>query len=662
MLQSLREKTSGWFATIILSVLIVPFAFFGLEQYGSHALANQVAVLRAPPKWWPSAPGWWPASMFWQREEIGSDEFRNAFDRIREQQIQIQGGDFDARAFESAENKRAALEQMIDQRVMRMAAKRDGLAISDVQLRAAIERIPAFQANGKFDPQAYQYALVAQRQTPRQFEQVLYDGLLQGLIPQAVGSSSFITKGELERLMRLLAETRDIGYVTMPPPPRDTSPVGDVDIRMWYDSHRDLYRAPESVTLEYIEVDDGALPAPAAPDEAVLRKRYQEQIEKFGSGEQREVAHILVKVDGDAGARKAAEQKAADLARQARASGADFAALARAHSDDSGSKANGGELGWIERDGAMVKPFEDAVFSLQAGQVSDPVSSDFGYHVILVRSIKPGQRKSFEQARAELLAEQSKLDRERAFNDLVGKLVDEAAKNPNSLVGAAQVGKLQVRTVQRLARTPSPAQLASDPVVAHSNVLRAAFSDSLIQEGTVSDPIQIEPGRSVLIRVAGHQPERALPLAQVRDRVIEAIRTDRTAKAAQAEADKVLAEVGSGKMTLAAVAAARKWPHAERTGVQRGFPLPDLETSEAMFAVPAPTSGKPSLGKRALPDGGVVLFSVGKVTPGDIAKIGAEQRSALQQQFERAIGYEEETALLRALRARVELDVTEEPL
>lgn len=660
MLQKLRDKSSGWIATVVLGLLVVPFAFFGLEQYSGQSTATYAAKLESPPKWWPSAPHFWPVSMLWQSETIEADEFRTVFEQQRQQQRDAQGVQFDARAFESADNKRKVLDTLVDRRVLRMAAVRDGIVIGDGQVRDSIQAIPAFQADGKFNAQSYQLALASQNQTPRQFEQIVRDDLQQTVMARGVADSAFVTKSELERLLRLFAERRAVGYAVMPAPATDTAAVADAEIQRWYQQHAARYRAPESVTLEYLDIDGSKLPVVAAASEDDLRKRYQQEQAKFGSGEQRVVSHILIKAGADAASQKVALGKATRLAAQAKAPGADFAALARANSDDAGSKAAGGDLGAMQKNGAMVKPFEDAVFAMQAPGIVGPVKTTFGYHVIQLRQITAGQQKPFEEVRDQLAAEQVDTDRERSFNETLGKLVDEVYKNPTTLAGAARLGALPMQTLADVTRIPSAARV-TDPIAANPAVLRAAFSESLIQDGTVSDPVEISPTRSVLLRVSAHQPERALPLPQVRDGVIAAIRADRTRKAVIAAADAMLAQVRAGK-ALSAVAAQRNLAFTDMPILERGQPAPDPTVSEAIFALPAPAAGKVAAGKQAMADGSMVVFAVSKVTPGDASKATPEQRQSLRQQLAQLDGSSDALALVRALRRHMRVDVVEDRL
>jgi peptidyl-prolyl cis-trans isomerase D len=374
------------------------------------------------------------------------------------------------------------------------------------------------------------------------------------------------------------------------------------------------------------------------------------------SGEQRLASHILISVPAgaDAAAQKAAEQKAVALAAQAKQPGADFAALAKANSQDPGSKDSGGDLGWVDR-GVMVKPFEDALFAMKAGEISGPVKTDFGYHVLQLREIKPGQGKSFEEVRDVLAREQAESEGERIYNDLAGRVVNEVLKNPTSLAPAAKAVGLPVQRIGPFSRA------TASGIAANPAVLRAAFSDSLVQDGTVSDPIEIGPKHAVFIRVLQHTPEQAQPIAQVRDAVIAAIRADRAAKAAEKAADAILARIAKGE-TLQAIAAADKLQTGELPGIPRGAPMPSPEINAAIFATPKPVAGKASAAKARMEDGNYVVFVVNKVTEGDLAKITPEQRMQLQQQVAQMGAASDVASYVGALRKQYKITRKEDKL
>jgi len=357
----------------------------------------------------------------------------------------------------------------------------------------------------------------------------------------------------------------------------------------------------------------------------------------------------------DEAAWQAAKAEAAKLAAQARAEGADFAALATAHSDDVGSKAAGGDLGWIGKD-MMPGPFSEALFSMQPGEVSDPVRSDFGWHVISLREVDAGAQESFEDVRESLARTQADADRERAFNEKSSAVVDAVLQNPGALAPAAAAAGVEVQKLGPFTRA------ASEGLAANPAIRRAAFSEALIQDGTVSDPIEVAPGRNVWIRVAGHTPERAQPLAKVRNQVADAVRADRARRAAAERADALLAQLRGGQ-TLAGLASAEELPAPQTVpGVPRGAPLIDPAVSEAIFAAKVPAEGEATAGRQVLDDGSTVLFTVDKVVPGNTADLPAAQREMLQQQLAQVAGADDAQALVSALRRGMKIEVVEKNL
>ncbi|MDR7067343.1 peptidyl-prolyl cis-trans isomerase D [Pseudoxanthomonas japonensis] len=658
MLQKLRDKTSGWIASLILGLLIIPFAFVGVNEYVTGGTASDVALVEAPPTWWESAPQWWPVSTLWQREEVTQEDFRAAFEQARQQQRQALGEAFDPRDFESADNKRKVLDQLIDQKVLALGAKRAGIVVGDAAVQKMILGEPAFQVDGKFSPEQYQLLLSSQVPaiSPLQFEEQQRDRLRMMLLPQAIGESDFVTDNEQARMWKLLGETRDIGIALLPPVAVDTAPVSDAQVKAWYDGHKNDFKQPERVSLEYLEINGATLPVTAAADEAALRKRYEAEKSRFMSPEQRVVAHILIAADAgaDAATQKKAEEKAAALAKQAR-EGADFAALARANSEDPGSKDAGGELPAFAKDGSMVKPFEDAAFAMQAGEIRGPVKSDFGYHVLLLKQINAGTGRSFEEVRGELANEEASGERDRAFNELAGRVVNETLKNPTALAPAAEATGLPLQKIGPFSRD-QPQGIAMVPAV-----LRAAFSDTLVQDGTISDPIEVAPNHSVVIRVSQHTPEQALPLDKARDAVVLAIRADRQEKVALAAADALIARVQKGE-SLAAISSADGLRFNELPGLRRGMPMPTAEANEAIFAAGRPAKGKVIAGKVALGDGAYAIFIVNKVVDGAIADMPAEERATMQQQLVQLNGGIATQAYVDAMRKRFKVKVFEERL
>lgn len=656
MLQALREKTSGWIAIAIVAVLAVPFAFFGMEQYLFQNNADYAAKVEAPPKWWRSAPDvWLVRKLAWSTTEVSAEEFRQAFDSMREQRREAEGENFDARGFETMESKREVLEQLIDRAVLALAAERANIVVDNQQVQSIIASIPAFQVDGRFDPQRYQMALQSAQppRTPREFEASVRLDLQRALVPQAIAESAFVTPGESQRLMRLLGERRDVSFVVVPPPAADETPVADADLQAWYEANASRYRAPEQVALEYIEVrgEDQAADTPVS--EADARAHFEQVKSRFTAAERRLASHILVEVPAgaDAAAQQAAQAKAADIAARAKQPGADFAALARAESDDPGSNQGGGDLGWIET-GMMAGPFEDTLFAMQAGQVSDPVRTDFGWHVLQLREVDAARPVAFEDVREEMEREVRDNAGSQVYNEQVGRIVDEINRHPMSLEQAAAAAQLPRRTIGPFARG------AGSGIAANPAVVQAAFSEALTQDGTVSDPIEIAPNHTVFIRVTSHTPERAQTLDEVRTRVTAEIRGDRARRQAETAADAMVAELAGG-MTLQALAEARSLEATSVPGVPRGAPVPDATANQAYFRATPPAEGATTPGRVLLADGSAVVFTVDRVIVGDPADASEQEQAMLRQQLGALLGNEDAEVLQRALRSQMKITVNE---
>ena len=656
MLQALRDKSSGWVATVILGLLIVPFALFGINDYISGGAQNYAARIQTPPTWWKSAPAVWPVSMAWQDEEITQQQFRERFEQMRQQERAQQGEAFDNKAFESPENKRKVLESMIDERLMRMAPSESGIQVPAAAIRREIESIPDFHVDGRFNEQKYVAMLGSLNppQTPLSFQQRVRDDLLRNALVGKVALSAFTPRAEADRMLALWFERRDVSAVRIPLV-ADVAPVSDAEIAARYKSNERDYHAPETVAAEYIEVDPAKVtPAPAS--EADLRARYAAERGKFGEAEQRQVSHILVPVAGSgAAAEKAAQDTANALAAQARG-GADFATLARANSGDAGSRASGGDLGWVNRDGAMPKPFEDAVFAMQAaGAISAPVKTEAGWHVIQLREIKAGTERAFEEVRAQLEQEVNDGARERAYNDLLSALVDDLMKNPSGFAEAAAKHGLTVQKSGAVARG------GGEGIVAVPAVQAEMFSEERIQDGSASDPIDVGKGRSVIVRVVGHTPQTARPLAEVREQVIADVRSARASNSAADAAKAMAASVEKGG-DLAALAKARGLAIDPFQGVMRTMPAPTPEATKAIFAVARPQAGKVSAGSTPLPDGSWMVFRIDSATPAKLEEIPEAQRAQMREQLTMASAEQAAKAFIAELRKSRRINIVESQL
>lgn len=636
MLQKLREKTTGgWLAVIIVGMLVIPFAFFGVNNYFSSAVATYVAKVG--------------------EVEIGPNDFRERFENYRRDQRQALGERYDPQAMDNPVTRREVLERMIDEELLRQAAREAGIVVTADQLREAIASVPAFQVDGRFDQAQYQLLLTAQGMTPRQFERQVEGDLLLRALPAQIAQSALITEVELDDFLRLAEQTRDIEYLALSPPESDPAPITEENVLVWYESHPERYRSEETVAIEYVELRADDVKVTASVDEDSLRRRYEEQKQRYVEPEQRRAAHILVRVpDGaDPAAVAAAEARAAELAGRVRA-GEDFAALAAEHSDDMGSRSSGGDLGWIER-GLLDPAFEAALYALEPGQVSDPVRSSEGWHVIKLLEVRKGREQPFEAVRAQLEQQYLEGERERAFSELSGRLVDASYRDPTSLATTAESMGLEVHTAGPFGRD------GGEGIAARPEVIAAAFSRQAIDEGLVSDPIELGPNHMVLLRVTEYSPAVTLPLAEVRERVEADLRQQRQAEAARSRAEALLERARAGE-SLDSLAEEAGSPPQEISGLRRFASSPDRAIVEAAFSLPPPAQDRTGYALAELSPERFAIVALRAVHDGDPSALDPNTRASIRRELAAFQGDLELRAYLDALRRRIPVKVVEEQL
>ncbi|MBW8366337.1 MAG: SurA N-terminal domain-containing protein [Arenimonas sp.] len=645
MLQNIREKK--WMAFAILVPVIITMAFFGIDSYFSSSVDTYAAKIDGPAKF-----GIWGG----QQQEISQDQFRRRYDQLRLQQRESQGDSFDSEAFESLDNKRNVLDAMVDEALLGMAAERDGITVGEAQVAQQLKEMPEFQVNGVYSVDQYRLALAGQGQTHAQFMAAMRADLARRTIPSQIVSSAMASKAELEAFLALSQQTRDLSLLDLPTPALPAESTTDEQLKAWYDTHLSDYRSEETVVIDYVEIDGATLDAPASADEATLRGLYDTYKSRYVTAPVRVAAHILVTAAAPAAPPPAApaRERATALAAKAREPGADFAAIARESSDDLGSKAEGGNLGAIA-EGDIGEEFEAALFALtQVGQVTDPVRTPAGWHVIQLRELTPGSERPFEDVRGDLEAEYVANERERVFSDLSGVLIEGVYKDPTALAPAAEAAGLKVN------RSQAFTQRQGDGIAAIAQVRAAAFADAQKTERQVSDAIEIGPNHVVVLHVVDHQPEAALAFDDVRDRVLADYNADRLAKASKAQADAMLKRALAGEsLDALATEAGRTVATLAATGRRANLPPRILEVA---FGLSAPAEGKPSIAIAEIAPDRFALVAVTAITAGDLGTLDDATREALLEQFSQARGVVEYQDYVKALRRQYTVKVAEDRL
>lgn len=590
MLQSLRDRTSGLVAWFIVGLLIIPFAFFGIEQFATGNPDPEIATVGD--------------------EEITMREFRNAYNQRYQRLIQMLGEDFDVSQLDQAALREGVLESMIQEKARLQYAERRGWRTSDQAVVDFLRSVPAFQQDGRFSSERYRQLLAQQGMDPQRYERQLREGLRAEQLRNAVVNSAFVVPKEAERVDALRGQRRDFDYVRVPVSRYlGESEPEEAAVREAYEAERDRWQVPERVRLAYLEIDRENLASEQPkPEESVLRRIYEAEAEsRFSEPERRRVRHILVEGEGARAKLEEAAQRIAD--------GADFGEVAAELSEDPGSAEEGGSLGWVER-GEMVPGFEEAAFALDQGAVSEPVESEFGWHLIRVDEIEESRTRGFqdEEVQERLLRIYREREADVVFREIYETVEQISFEQAASLEPAAEAAGLEVETTEWLPRGSEEALLA------HPEVAEAAFSESL-RAGENSRPIEIAPGRVVVIRQAEYQEARVRDLEEVREEVASRLRRERARERAAEVAERMLEGLLDGA-ELSALAEEESLELRTAEDVTRGSGEWQGRILSAVFAMPRPAQADGVVARRVDPgDDGIGVLRLRAVHDGEVAGV-----------------------------------------
>jgi peptidyl-prolyl cis-trans isomerase D len=634
MLQAIREKMSGWVLVIIVLLLAIPFALFGINNYFQAQVESFVAKVNDA--------------------EIQPRELQERLDLQRRQMRQMLGQDAELGFLESSDNKRRILDSLIEEELRFQDARAAGVEVPKSKLQSEILAIDAFKPGGSFDQDAYVAVLRNMSMTPAMFQERMLRDMASREISVRLGASAFVTDAEVDSYLRLQNQTRSFTSVTLNSSDETVPAPTAEEISADFDAHKAEYLTPETVTLEYVEVRATDITIDA-PSDADLEQRYEEEKDRYVVPEQRQVSHILIEVPAgaDADTQKAAMAKAESLLAEIRG-GKDFAEVAKASSDDLGSKLQGGDLGWLEP-GASDPAFEEALFKLEPGTVSEPVLGSNGYHLILVRDIKPESRRQFADVRAELETEYRNAEQERRFSDLAGALVDEIHRDPQSLQGPAEHLSLEVKRTEPFSRAGGPG-IASNP-----KVLSEAFSELVLDRGQTSDLIDLDKDHSIAIRVAERKAPEPRTLDQVRGEIEAKLRLAAQRKALESHVAALEARLTQGEALAAIATELGKTPDVA-DAVVRTAGNQNAQVLAGVFKLPRPTEAVPVRKAIVINEDSQALVELTAVVDADPATMEAAARDAARTQLTGQWSESESKAYVDALRKKAQIKIVEERL
>ena len=637
LMQSIRDHATGWIAWVIVILISIPFALWGIQQYLSPASNAAVAVVNGT--------------------EIGIDQFQRTYQRQRAQLQSLLGGSFDINQLDDERLRDEALNQLVNDEVVLQSAHDEGMRIGDKQVAQAIQSQETFQNNGVFDEALYEQWVRNQGYSPDGFWNDLKRSMLATQFTAGVATSAFVTKRELDNAVRLLSQKRVFDTLTVPAARFSDIKIDDDAIKAYYEKNQVDYVSPEQVKIAYIEVSRDAIAAGISVSDDDLRAEYERRKADFQTPEQREASHILLKLEEGADDKAVAEARARleEIKRQIEG-GASFADLARKYSEDPGSAKQGGSLGTISR-GIMDPNIENAVFSLALGEVSDPIRSAFGLHLVKVDAITPSKVPSFDEVRDKMRAAYQKDKAEQAFVERVDTLATLAFEHPDSLDAAASALGLTPTVSDWL----SPKAASNSGIGSNPAITEAAFSPDVLQGGYNSEPIEIGPTRVIVLRMAEFRPSRQLALDEVRERIRSDLIVSESQKRAAEDGRALLERLQAGEDPKSVAAQAElQWSgEAERA---RGAAEEDENVMRTVFRMPRPPSGQPTFAGTTSHNGDFVIVSLARVVDGSMGDSEKEQRLALKRTLEVETGRAAYDAVVKTLRDNADVSIIRENL
>lgn len=607
---------------IVLALIILPFALWGLDSYQNSGDVDVLATVNGL--------------------KIGQPEFEDAMVRQRQRLRETLGENPDPAIFDSAEMRRSVLQGLVTQHLLLEEAKKAGLVVSDEQMARLIASAPAFQKDGRFDKMTYEAALRAQGMSPALFEyRVRQDVLIQQLT-DALAQNGYAADATAENLIRLNEQQRIIAVAKL-----DLASffngisVGDAEIKAHYEANQSRFKIPERAEVEYVTLSVDDLSTKIAVPDSEVEQYYREHANEFGTAEQRQAAHILISVPKDAADtdKETARRKAETILQQVKQKPATFAALARQYSEDTGSAANGGDLGMFTR-GMMVKPFEDAVFSLKVGEISGLVQTDFGFHIIKLSGIQSGKIKPLHEVKTQIV-QALKLQRANdRFAELAEQFSNTVYEQSDSLKPAAELIGAKIQGPVWLTHGQQPSGIWS------VQMLQAVFSEDTVKNKRNTSAIEVAENTLTAARIREYRPSSTRPLTEVADLIRKQLRNQAALAAASKQGATILAQLQRGEKIALQWGKPQSVARAQRNELNPGL-------ARLVFA--ANVAKLPTFVAVEDPQHGYLIARIDAVK--EVPAINQQKRESYAQQIRQMTGEALLQAYLEDAKGRAEITV-----
>lgn len=517
MLDAIRKHTQGWLAKAILALITIPFALFGIDSYLNQAGGNVAVATVAG-------------------EKISVQEFSNSIENVRNR-LQSEGQKVDAALLDSPELKQSVLDGLITRRLVNKEVQRVHFKISDDQLNQHILGMPEFQENGKFSEDLYQKTLQQNKLTAAKFENSIRNDLMTQQARDGIAKLAFAPHAVAEKALQFAFQQREVTTVDV----KAAEFIAQIKItpeqvKEYYELHKDKFKVPEQVKLEFALLSAAGLMGQVSVSDEEVKEFYDANAAKLQGDEQRQASHILIGFSGQDKA--AAKEKALDILAQVKKNPKSFEELAIKYSQDTGSATKGGDLGSFGR-GAMVKPFEDAVFSMKVNQISELVESEFGYHIIKLNGVT-GESSSFDQMKPQIKAELIFQKAQAKYAELSEDFSNIVYEQSASLDPVAKKFNLQLQTTPLMSRADGAKFFKND------KLMTMAFSDEVLKEKRNSEAVEVSPNNLVAVRVVEYKPEAPRSFDEVKSGIESVLKLEQAVKIATEKGEDTLTKLKSG--------------------------------------------------------------------------------------------------------------------
>lgn len=623
-MQAFRDLVRGWLGKALLILFLVPFALVGIESYFVGGKAAPVVTVND--------------------EEISQFDLDRSVDQQKQRLLASMGENPDATLIDNSVLRQEVLKGLVERALLTTQAKKVGFLVDDATMTRLIHETPAFQENGVFSQTRYEQMLRNAGEDPVNFPQKAKKEIAVSQLAGGISQTAFVSAKQLDQLSALDNQKRDV-HIAVISAANYLSQVQitDAEVQTYYQANTNKYATEEKVAVDYLVLSSVLFTDKVLITDADIEARYAEKVKTLADNEQRRAAHILIKTT-DSVKEADALAKIQDIEKKVKAGG-DFAALAKQFSQDEGSALNNGDLGFVGK-GAFVPEFEKTMYSLKAGEVSAPVKTQFGYHLIKLLEVQQAPVPTMAEIRPELEADVRAIKAEELYAEAIEKMDALAYESSDLSEGAKQYG-MTVQSSALFAKTGGTEGLA-----ANRKIVQAAFSDEVLKEGKNSQAIALDAKHSVWIRLNKHEPARVKPLAEVSADIKTALQLDKASLLAKQQAEAMTKSLNEGK---AASSLAVTWQ--DFMALRRDAPVPVASILKVAFRLPAPkantwTAASTASGKD------YAVVAVSKVDAG-VSSLSDEQKKQFGTLLANARGQQELQDYIAYLRTTAKIKQTE---